>query len=257
MRILVSNDDGIHAKGLQTLAAHLSREHDVYVVAPEKEQSAMGHALTLHHPLRVQEVELPFPVKHAFSTSGTPSDCVKLALSTLLEGPVDIVVSGINHGPNLGSDVVYSGTVSAAMEGAFFNKPSIALSLLNGNEKHADFSAAARFITEQLPKLLSLQLPDRTMLNINFPAVSYEEFAGIAITKLGLRMYNDSYERRLDPRGTVYYWLSGELITHGSDPSEDVEAIRNNYVTISPVHADLTHYQVLERLEASFSQSSS
>ena len=128
LKVLISNDDGIHATGIQTLAAKLSQHHEVYVVAPDRERSAMGHALTLHKPIRVEEVEMKFPVKQAFSTSGTPSDCVKLALNALLDVEIDVVVSGINHGPNLGSDVIYSGTVSAALEGAIHGIPSIAVS---------------------------------------------------------------------------------------------------------------------------------
>lgn len=248
MRILVSNDDGIQARGLQTLVNHLAHEYEVYVVAPDQERSAMGHALTLHKPLRVEEHILHAPVKKAYSTSGTPSDCVKLALSTLIEEPIDLVVSGINHGPNLGSDVFYSGTVSAAMEGSFLDKPSIAISLLNGHHKMAEFESAARFITSFIPKFKSLGLPNRTMLNINFPAVPLEDVSGVKLCKLGLRMYNDSYERRQDPRGNVYYWLAGELVTEEGDDYEDVSAIRNNWIPITPLHSDLTHHAIYDEL---------
>lgn len=248
MKILVSNDDGIQARGMRTLVEHLCRDHEVYVVCPDRERSAMGHALTLHKPLRVDEELLPYPVKVAYSTTGTPSDCVKLALSTLLEDDIDWVISGINHGPNLGADVMYSGTVSAAIEGTIFNKPSMAISLLNGFDKTANFHPAAEFVTQYLKRLNPIDLPPRTILNVNFPAVSTEHLVGVKVTRLGMRMYEDSYERRIDPRGGVYYWLAGEIVQQSANPEEDVEAIRNNWVTITPVHIDLTHHSLLDRL---------
>ena len=249
MKILVSNDDGIHANGINTLAQKLSQMHEVYLVAPDRERSAMGHALTLHKPIRIEEVERPYPVAKAFSVSGTPSDCVKLALNALLDVEIDVVVSGINHGPNLGSDVLYSGTVSAALEGAIHGLPSIAVSLVNGSEKHANFSHGAEFIYNFLPKAMESGFPSKSILNINIPAVSLHHMAGIKITELGTRMYTDSYERRVDPRGGVYYWLAGEVIDTTESEASDVEAIRNNMVSISPVHFNLTNFKAIEEVK--------
>lgn len=248
MKILISNDDGIHANGIQTLAQKLSQRYEVYVVAPDRERSATGHALTLHKPIRIEEVSLPYPVAKAYAVSGTPSDCVKLALNALLEVDIDVVVSGINHGPNLGSDVLYSGTVSAALEGAINGLPSMAVSLVNGFEKMADFSHGAEFIYNFLPRAMESGIPSRSILNINIPAVSLHRMAGIKITELGTRMYTDTYEKRVDPRGGVYYWLAGEVIDSGEAETSDVEAIRNNLVSISPVHYNLTNFNALTLL---------
>lgn len=252
MKILVANDDGIFARGIQTLAQALASEHEVYVVAPDTEQSATAHSLTLHKPIRVKEFEMPFPVKAAYAISGTPSDCVKIALNALLrdEG-IEVVVSGINHGPNLGCDVLYSGTVSAALEGAINGLPSIAVSLVNGSEKMADFTHGANFIKDFLPIAIEMGFPQRSVLNVNIPAVPGNCFAGVRTTTLGTRMYTDTYERRVDPRGGVYYWLAGEIIDQSEEPGTDVEAIRNNMVAISPIHYNLTHYKELDQLRTS------
>ena len=250
LKILISNDDGIYANGIQALAAKLAQTHEVYVVAPDRERSATGHALTIHKPIRVEEAPLSVPVAKAYAISGTPSDCVKLAVNALLKDVhFDLVVSGINHGPNLGSDVVYSGTVSAALEGAIQGIPSIAVSLVNGGEKLADFSHGAQFISDFIPTAMKVGIPAKSILNVNIPAVSLHHFAGVKIAELGIRSYTDSYERRVDPRGGVYYWLTGEAIESGEDPESDVEAIRNNMVSISPVHYNLTNYNALAILK--------
>jgi 5'-nucleotidase len=249
LKVLISNDDGIHANGIQTLAEKLAQNYEVYVVAPDRERSATGHALTLHKPIHIEELELRFPVAKAYSISGTPSDCVKLALNALLDVKIDLVVSGINHGPNLGSDVIYSGTVSAALEGAIHGIPSIAVSLVNGSEKSADFHHGADFISNFIPKAMQMGIPAKSILNINIPAVSLHEFAGVKIAELGTRMYTDSYERRVDPRGRIYYWLAGEVIEAGESPESDVDAIRNNMVSVSPVHYNLTNYNALTLLK--------
>lgn len=249
LKILLSNDDGIYANGLQTLAQVLSKSHEVYIAAPDRERSATGHALTLHKPIRIEEVSLSFPVAKAFSISGTPSDCVKLALNALLDTPIDILISGINHGPNLGSDVIYSGTVSAALEGAIHGLPSIAVSLVNGFDKMADFRPAAEFIAQFLPTAIKLGIPAKSILNINIPAVPLHDFAGLQISELGTRMYTDTYEKRVDPRGGVYYWLAGEIVETGDSPESDVSAIRNNKVAISPVHYNLTNFNAITLLK--------
>lgn len=246
MRVLISNDDGIFANGILALAEVLSREYEVYVVAPDRERSATGHALTLHKPLRVDELEWDVPVAKAYSVTGTPSDCVKIGLNAVLEVRPDIVVSGINHGPNLGADVLYSGTVSAALEGAINGLPSIAVSLLNGYEKMADFRPSAEFISQFIPKVLAAKLPPKTILNVNTPAVPLHEMAGVKLTKLGTRMYNDTYEKRTDPRNQVYYWLAGEIVEEGESEDCDTNAVRSNYVSVTPVQFDMTNYRVIE-----------
>ncbi len=245
LKVLISNDDGIYAEGIQTLAEWLSKKYDVYVFAPDRERSAMGHALTLHKPLRVDEIEYDAPVVAAYSVTGTPSDCVKIALNAILDFTPDIVVSGINHGPNLGIDVLYSGTVSAALEGAINGVPSIAVSLVNGFEKHADFNPTAEFICGYIPRVLEAGLPPKTIVNVNTPAVTLKEIAAIKVTELGHRMYTDTYERRVDPRGQVYYWLAGEIMDEHEADGTDVQTIRDNMVSVTPIQFDMTNTQVL------------
>lgn len=245
-KVLISNDDGIHATGIQTLTEWLSKYYDVVVAAPDRERSAMGHALTLHKPLRVEEVQLPFPVKAAYAVTGTPSDCVKIALNAILDERPDVVVSGINHGPNLGTDVLYSGTVSAALEGAIHGIPSVAISLMNGYEKHADFTPSAEFLCHYLPRVLEAKLPPKSILNINTPAVEFHEMASVCVTRLGERFYNDTYEKRTDPRGGVYYWLAGEMITEDDTDGTDVAAMKHNCISVTPIQFDLTNHRVLE-----------
>lgn len=240
MKILVSNDDGINAKGLRTLAERLSRDNanEVHVVAPDRERSATGHSLTLHKPLRVHEVEIP-GVKSAWSTTGTPSDCVKLAVSELLDGPPDIVISGINSGPNLGSEILYSGTVAAAMEGAFMNIPSIAVSLTYGGP-HRHYDTAAEFISRLVKIFPKAHLAARSLLNVNVPCVPMDQIKGVSITEVGLRLYNDRFERRTDPRGGVYYWLMGEAIEEGEPEGSDTWAVLHNLISVSPVAFNMT-----------------
>lgn len=249
MRILISNDDGIKATGIRTLAARLAFEHEVYVIAPERERSAMGHALTLHRPLRVEEVKLDFNVARAWETTGTPGDCVKIGLSQILELKPDLIISGINHGPNLGTDILYSGTVSAAMEGAVLGYPSIAVSLAYEDDSYIDFTYPADFIAHFLPQVKEMHFPPKTILNLNFPAIPRAEVQGIEITKLGTRMYTDSYDKRLDPRGKTYYWLAGEIIKRKEDDGTDINAVRNNKVSITPINFDMTHNNVIPELQ--------
>ncbi len=246
LKVLISNDDGIHAEGIQTLAEWLSKKYDVYIFAPDRERSAMGHALTLHKPLRVEEIEYDAPVIKAYSVTGTPSDCVKIAINAILDFTPDIVVSGINHGPNLGIDVLYSGTVSAALEGAINGVPSIAVSLVNGFEKHADFGPTAEFICHYIPRVLEAGIPPKTIVNVNTPAISLNEISAIKVTELGRRMYTDTYERRVDPRGQVYYWLAGEIVDENEAEGTDVQTIRNNMVSVTPIHFDMTNKAMLK-----------
>lgn len=252
MRILISNDDGIHAVGIRTLAERLAFEHEVYVIAPDRERSAAGHALTLHKPLRIEQINLGFEVAAAWETTGTPGDCIKIGVSAILEKKPDIIISGINHGPNLGADVLYSGTVSAAMEGAVLGYPSIAISLTNGSCQQADFIYAADFMVNFIPKIAKINFPKKTILNINIPSIAATDIAGIRITRLGTRMYTDSYERRLDPRGKVYYWLAGEIVETAEEDGTDITAIRNNQISITPVTFEMTHKSIMPELEKAF-----
>lgn len=247
-KVLISNDDGIFALGIRTLANTLAKNgYDVTVVCPDRERSATGHGLTLHQPIRANLVEDIFDDSViAWSCSGTPSDCVKLALNALVESPPDLILSGINHGSNLGTDVLYSGTVSAAMEGTIDGISSLAISLASYTA--TDFSTAAQVTKELLQKLP--KIPQGTLLNVNIPAVTRKEIKGVMLTRQGLRRYIEQFEKRFDPRGKSYYWLAGEAIEDIPQPEAkhlptdvptDVEAIRENYVTITPLEFDLTN----------------
>lgn len=240
MNILISNDDGIYAPGVRALAEALSEtEHRITVVCPDRERSATGHALTLQEPLRVDKITGIYPENvEAWACSGTPSDTVKLALDALLIERPDLVLSGINRGANLGTDVLYSGTVSAAMEGVMEGVPSIAFSLTSF--AHLDFSAAANFAKQMVQVIATYPLEEAILLNVNIPAIASEDICGTVITRLGIRRYKDLFEKRIDPRGKTYYWLSGVVIEEEAEADTDIQAIRDNYITITPLKYDLT-----------------
>jgi len=251
MKILISNDDGLLANGIRALIEALAPKHDVYVVAPDRERSAAGHSLTLHTPLRVEEVDPKYGAKRCWMTTGTPGDCVKLALNAILtpEEKPDLVISGINHGPNLGADILYSGTVSCAMEGAMMGYPSIATSLASMRCEYEDFKVTAMFVAEFIEKLDAYKIPKRTLLNINVPGLDKEDIAGIAVTELGSRMFTDEYEKRVDPRGKVYYWMAGELITEPVDANTDISAVRNNLISVTPITYEMTKVNIMQDLK--------
>ncbi|MFK0735467.1 MAG: 5'/3'-nucleotidase SurE [Gloeotrichia echinulata GP01] len=257
MKLLISNDDGISALGIRTLANCLAEAgHDVSVVCPDRERSATGHGLTLYQPIRAEIVETIFhPAVHAWACDGTPSDCVKLALWALLDSPPDLVLSGINHGANLGTEILYSGTVSAAMEGVMEGIPGIALSLNSSTSK--DFQAGANFAKQLVDQLAAQPLPELMLLNVNIPAVKQEEIAGVTLTRQGVRRYVDIFDKRVDPRGRIYYWLTGEVLeevepTAGlnlpQDVPIDVHVIRDNYISITPLQYNLTYATGLNQL---------
>ena len=252
MKILISNDDGIHASGIRALIERLSLKHELYVVAPDRERSAAGHSLTLHSPLRVEELPAMFGAKRCWMVTGTPGDCVKIALNAVLEEheKPDLVLSGINHGPNLGADILYSGTVSAALEGAMMGYPSIAISLANPITDGLEyFHYAANFVAKLIPKIKDLSLPEKTILNVNVPyLMDNSDIAGVAITKLGTRMYTDTYEKRVDPRGKTYYWMAGEVTKSDAVEGTDINAIRNNKVSITPITFELTYEEIMPDL---------
>lgn len=255
MKILISNDDGLMANGITALTMALSEENEVYVVAPDRERSAAGHSLTLHSPLRVEELEPKFGAKRNWVTTGTPGDCVKIGVSAILaedEKP-DLIISGINHGPNLGSDILYSGTVSCALEGAMLGYPAIATSLCSTSCEPEDFIASAQFMAKFVPLLKDINFPQKSILNINFPALELCDIAGVKISELGSKMFTNDYEKRTDPRGKTYYWLAGELISSEAlHPNSDIETIRQNMISITPVTFDLTNRKSVDLLENTF-----
>ncbi|HEY0160254.1 MAG TPA: 5'/3'-nucleotidase SurE [Thermoanaerobaculia bacterium] len=231
-RILVTNDDGIYSEGLRKLADACRAVGEVIIVAPDREQSAASHALTLNRPLRLLEIR-----PDEWIVDGTPTDCVNLAVLKLLKDHrPDLIVSGINFGPNLGDDVTYSGTISAAFEGALLNIPSIAFSAEVG--KHFSFDRCAAFAAELTSIALERHRDPRVILNVNFPVSA---FNGVKITRLGRRIYSEGVIERLDPRGRKYYWIGGEPPVWHPGEGTDFEAIQNGYVSITPLHLDLTH----------------
>ena len=250
MKILISNDDGIHAEGIRVLAETLAEnsQHEVYVVAPERERSATGHSLTLHKPLRVEPITPPGNVKGAWMTTGTPSDCVKLAVMEILPSRPDLIISGINRGSNLGSEVLYSGTVAAAMEGAFLDIPSIAVSQLSDDKMVMHFHCSARVIQNLIDVFPRAHLSRKSLLNVNVPNIPFSELSGTAITELGVRLYYDRFEKRLDPRGRSYYWLAGVALESEEVERTDTWAVSKKMVSITPISFNMTDLKTLERL---------
>lgn len=248
MRILVTNDDGIGATGIQTLWHELSKIAEVIVVAPDVERSATSQAITVHSPIRVDQHHFDNPKISGWRIGGTPADCVKIALGALMAQPPDVVVSGINHGPNLGTDVLYSGTVSAAIEGALHGIPAIAVSLDTG--EHSDFQPAAEFTRTLVENLSNRSLPPNTLLNVNVPSLSREDLNGVAITKLGTREYENIFERRHDPRGRLYYWMGGNILDNDNDDDSDIVAVKNAKISITPIHFDLTNYNIINLMKS-------
>jgi len=247
LKLLISNDDGVFAMGLRTLANTCAASgYDVTVVCPDRERSATGHGLTIHQPIRAEIVNSVFddPIT-AWSCSGTPVDCVKLGLNGIMTEKPDFVLSGINQGSNLGNDILYSGTVSAAMEGFMEGITSIALSLASFTSK--EFQTGANFALQLLQELRENPPSKPTLFNVNIPPV--QSIAGVKLTRQGLRRYIESFEKRFDPRGKSYYWLAGEVIEEIEQPEHlhlpesivtDVQAIRENYITVTPLQYNLT-----------------
>lgn len=244
MLILVSNDDGVQAPGLAALASALEPLGQVVVVAPDRERSAAGHALTLHRPLRLREHRAGW-----YSVDGTPTDCVHLGVHGILRKLPDLLISGINHGGNLGDDLTYSGTVGVALEGTLFGIPSLAVSLVA--REHFHFGPAGRVARELAEAVAHRGLPTGTYLSVNVPNVErFEDLRGTRITRQGRRVFGSGVVEKLDPRGRAYYWIgAGELGFVEGDVGSDVEAVTNGWVSVTPVRADLTHYGFLEEME--------
>jgi 5'-nucleotidase len=239
MRLLITNDDGINASGLRALVERALKHPDieVTVVAPDRERSAAGHAISIHQPIDLREIPIDCARAKVFASSGTPADCVKLAIQGIMGERPDFLISGINRGPNLGTDVFYSGTVSAALEGALLGVKSMAISLTAF--ENLDYTVAAGFAIEQaLCAASDGSWP--VLVNVNVPAIPRESIAGVAITRLGVQVYKDAIKRREDPRGRHWYWLSGVVVDNGEIDDTDTCAIRRNLISITPLRVDLT-----------------
>jgi 5'-nucleotidase len=241
MNILISNDDGVHAPGLAHLAEALSTIGSVTVVAPDRNRSGVSNSLTLDNPLRIVTASNGF-----YSVNGTPTDCVHIAVTGLLKEMPDIVVSGINEGSNLSDDVLYSGTVAAATEGRFLGLPAVAISLAGPRCEHYD--TAAHVAKNLVERLRVTPLTSETILNVNVPDVPVSELRGIQITRLGTRHIAEPTIKALDPRGRKIYWIGAPGPEQDAGPGTDFYAVNSGYVSITPLHLDLTHYKVLDEL---------
>ncbi len=255
MKILISNDDGVSSLGIRTLASEASiHGHEVTVVAPDQERSATGHGLTLQNPIRVEQANELYPEGViSWSCSGTPADCIKIALSELLPSKPDLVLSGINHGPNLGTDIFCSGTVAAAMEGTLEGLPSMAVSI--ACYKWRDFKGAAQIALDVAQKALNDQWPSSLLLNLNIPPCIPEKMGSLGWSRLSIRRYEEQFSKRQDPRGSTYFWLAGEVVkdleSAGDGPREwpsDVAQIESNGPSLTPIQPDLFWRGPLENL---------
>ena len=249
MHILVTNDDGIHAPGLLALAQSMKQLGKVTVFAPDRNWSASGHVKTMHRPLRIQTVQLTDGTP-AFTSDGAPSDCVALALLGAVSEKIDLVVSGINPHANLGHDVTYSGTVTAAMEAVIAGIPGIAFSLDSYSESYSeiDFGPAAQVAKEVAASKMYEEIPAGTLISVNIPQLPAEDIKGWKITRQGLRIYRDRLDRRKDPRGREYYWIGGEMPTGVPENGTDVGVLSQGYVSITPLKLDLTDFKAIETL---------
>lgn len=242
--ILVTNDDGITAPGIRNLIEVMKELGEVVIVAPDSPQSGMGHAVTLHHPLRLDEVDI-YPGIKAYQCSGTPVDCVKLAVDIVLDRKPDLLVSGINHGSNSSINVIYSGTMSAAVEGAIEGISSIGFSLLDYSYK-ASFAPLLPYVKQIAKEVLEKQLPDGTLLNVNFPKVSEtSEIKGVKVCRQALAKWKENFVERTDPNGRQYYWMTGRFVNDDQGEDTDEWALENGFVSVVPVQFDLTdHHQI-------------
>lgn len=236
--ILVTNDDGVHSPGIIALYRAMKELGDAYIVAPDRERSAAGHSLTLHRPLKAEELR-----DRVYSINGTPTDCVTLAINKLLPKKPALVVSGINKGANLGDDITYSGTVSAAVEGTIFGIPSIAFSLIS--DKHYHFETASAFALRIAGYVLEHSLPYDTLLNINIPNIQKEKIKGVKFTKQGKRIYDNSIQETFDPWGEKHYWIGGGKPYWERGEDMDIEAVQADFISVTPIHLDLTNYDAL------------
>lgn len=246
--ILVTNDDGVHSPGITALFKAMKEIGDAYIVAPDRERSAVGHALTLHRPLKVEELR-----ENVFSVNGTPTDCVALGIHKILPKKPDLVASGINRGSNLGDDITYSGTVSAAMEGTILGVPSFAISIVGNRPFHYD--TATPFAVQVARHILDKSLSYDTLLNVNIPNVPKQNMIkGVKITRQGKRVYDNAIQEVFSPWGDKHYWIGGgtPYWEHGEDM--DIQAVLDNYVSVTPIHLELTDYEAVEHLKKTWKQ---
>jgi 5'-nucleotidase len=244
--ILLTNDDGIDSEGLVLLKDRLSRQHEVCAIAPERERTCTGHAITIHKPLRIKEID-----NGLFSSNGTPADCVLLGARVLLrQKRPDLIISGINKGPNMGRDVNYSGTVAAAKEGAFLGVNAMSISI--SAQKDYLFNDATTIILEIIEKIREITFPEHTFLNINIPNVPRHSLKGFMVTRLGKRIYNDSLIERKDPRGQKYYWIGGNGVSHENIAGTDFYAVEEKFVSITPLKLDVTDDVSIEMFTETF-----
>jgi 5'-nucleotidase len=242
-KILISNDDGVHAPGIKALGKELAEIADVTIVAPDRERSGASHSLTMDVPLRAHRID-----ENRIGVDGTPTDCVLLAVKRLLADRPDLMVSGINRGPNMGDDVTYSGTIAAAMEATLLGIPSIAVSLTRNDPGEYDYGPAAAIAAELALVVLDKGLPEGTLLNVNVPNVPAEEISGVEIVRQGKQVYEEAVVEKKDPRGRTYYWIGGQLTSWKPQEDTDYAAVNRNHVSITPVHLDLTDYRTMNVL---------
>ncbi|MDQ3927954.1 MAG: 5'/3'-nucleotidase SurE [Chloroflexota bacterium] len=247
MRILLTNDDGVDSEGLFALKEALSPDHEITIIAPDHNWSTSGHTRTMDRPLRVTEVKLR-DGSMAYATDAAPSDCVALAALGFLNDKPELVISGINRGYNMGDDITYSGTVAAAMEGVVSGMPSIAVSM--GWEPEWPVDVGAAFIKRLVQQISVRGLDKDILLNVNVPNIPHDQIKGVAVTRLGRRIYNDELIVRTDPRGRKYYWMGGTEVTNQLEEGTDVSAIEEGCVSITPIHLDLTNHKLLDKLRS-------
>ena len=245
--ILVTNDDGIYTDGIYWLWEAVKDFGNVLVVAPDTEKSAVGHAITITNPLRTKHVNRRGGFS-GYAVNGTPADCVKIAVRSILKSPPDLVVSGINYGANVGTNVIYSGTVSAATEGTFLGIPSVAVSIDSHHPE--DFKPAMDITQNTLNKVLEFGLPEGTLLNVNVPDIPGAMIKGTRITTQGNAYFKDRFEKREDPRGNIYYWMTGESIDPDSSGNTDNWALKDGYISVTPIHYKLTNKTFMSDLES-------
>lgn len=250
MRILLTNDDGINAPGLRCLIEIASKfSDDIWVVAPEVEQSGAGHSLSLRRPLRIETIA---PTQ--FCINGTPTDCVLLALKEIMQdNPPDLLFSGVNRGANIGKDITYSGTIAAAMEGALFSIPSIALSQTCARDETPPWDVPTHYAHDVIKQILSCSIPEHTLINVNFPNTSVEEVKGVKVTPQGLCKLGERIYKNHDPEGVPYYWISTTRNTEGDKPNSDFAAVGEGYISVTPIQLDLTHYDMVSSLDKALS----
>lgn len=246
MKVLLSNDDGINAKGIEAMRDALVKVADVYVVAPETEMSAVGHAITITDPLRVRRV-MRNGSFFGIAVNGTPADCVKIAARAILAEKPDIVISGINQGQNVATNVIYSGTVSAATEGMILGIPSIAISLASFTLR--EFTVAAEYGVKIAAMVKEKGLPEGVLLNVNVPAIPADQIRGIKVCRMGVSRFREAFEKRIDPRQNDYYWQGGEMAFHPDDTDADIGLLEKGYVTVTPIHFDLTCMAFIDELK--------